>query len=142
MRISDGSSDVCSSDLLEGPWAAVDPRLGFAPAGRTGQRPGSGFSGFTLGGLRTSVDGEVISLAGAPIPGLYAAGRATSGVHGDGYVSGTSLGDGTLFGRRAGRTVASRTGRCCAPNLQFFRREPAAVPPRHPRGPSTREFTP
>ncbi|NYG59915.1 3-oxo-5alpha-steroid 4-dehydrogenase [Nocardioides daedukensis] len=97
---------------LEGPWAAVDPRLGFAPAGRTGQTPGSGFSGFTLGGLRTSVDGEVISLAGAPVPGLFAAGRATSGIHGDGYVSGTSLGDGTFFGRRAGRTVASRTGSC------------------------------
>lgn len=93
--------------VLEGPWAAVDPRLGFAPEGRSGQVPGSGFSGFTLGGLHTSVDGEVLSLEGEPIPGLFAAGRASSGVHGDGYVSGTSLGDGTFFGRRAGRAVAS-----------------------------------
>ncbi|WP_067440159.1 FAD-dependent oxidoreductase [Nocardioides jensenii] len=92
--------------VLEGPWAAVDPRLGFSPEGRDGQTPGSGFSGFTLGGLHTTVDGEVLSLTGDPISGLYAAGRATSGIHGDGYVSGTSLGDGTFFGRRAGRAVA------------------------------------
>ncbi|KRF21295.1 fumarate reductase [Nocardioides sp. Soil797] len=92
--------------VLDGPWAAVDPRLGFAPSGRAGQVPGSGFSGFTLGGLRTTVDGHVLSLSGDPIPGLYAAGRASSGIHGDGYVSGTSLGDGTFFGRRAGRRAA------------------------------------
>lgn len=88
---------------LVGPFAAVDPRLGF---GATGSTPsGTGFSGFTLGGLHTSVDGEVLSVAGAPIPGLYAAGRATSGIHGEGYVSGTSLGDGTFFGRRVGRAL-------------------------------------
>lgn len=89
---------------LRGPFAVVDPRLGF---GATGSTPsGTGFSGFTLGGLHASVDGEVLAVDGAAIPGLYAAGRATSGMHGEGYVSGTSLGDGTFFGRRAGRAVA------------------------------------
>jgi len=38
--------------------------------------------------------------------GAYAAGRASSGIHGEGYLSGTSLGDGTFFGRRAGRAAA------------------------------------
>lgn len=90
---------------LEPPYAAVDATRGFDPEG-TGRRGGTGVSGFTLGGLRTSVDGEVLDLAGAPVPGLYAAGRATSGIHGEGYVSGTSLGDGTYFGRRAGRAAA------------------------------------
>ncbi|WP_141014790.1 FAD-dependent oxidoreductase [Nocardioides sambongensis] len=88
---------------LEGPFAAVDPRYGF---GGSAQPVGTGFSGFTLGGLHTGLDGEVLSVAGEPIAGLYAAGRAASGIHGDGYISGTSLGDGTFFGRRAGRTVA------------------------------------
>lgn len=88
---------------LVGPFAAVDPRLGF---GATGSSPsGTGFSGFTLGGLHTTVDGEVLSVSGEAVPGLYAAGRATSGIHGEGYVSGTSLGDGTFFGRRAGRAA-------------------------------------
>jgi predicted oxidoreductase len=52
------------------------------------------------------VDGAVQSLAGGAIPGLWASGRVTSGIHGDGYISGTSLGDGTFFGRRAGRSAA------------------------------------
>jgi 3-oxo-5alpha-steroid 4-dehydrogenase len=60
---------------------------------------------FSLGGLVTTVDGEVVG-GGGPIPGLYAAGRASSGVPAWGYVSGTSLGDATFFGRRAGRAAA------------------------------------
>ncbi len=66
------------------------------------------FSFFTLGGLRTSTDGEVLDRAGAPIPGLFAAGRSTSGLPawGHGYSSGMSLADCTFFGRRAGRKAA------------------------------------
>ena len=60
-----------------------------------------------LGGLDTTADGHVLDLDGAPIPGLYAAGRTTSGLAVSGYVSGLSLGDGTFFGRRAGRAAAT-----------------------------------
>lgn len=67
------------------------------------------FSFFTLGGLRTSTDGEVLDRAGRPIPGLFAAGRCTSGLPawGHGYSSGLSLADCTFFGRRAGRKAAA-----------------------------------
>jgi 3-oxo-5alpha-steroid 4-dehydrogenase len=65
------------------------------------------YSVFTLGGLETTVDGEVVGPGGGPIPGLFAAGRATSGIPSWGYASGTSLGDGTFFGRRAGRKAGS-----------------------------------
>jgi 3-oxo-5alpha-steroid 4-dehydrogenase len=44
---------------------------------------------------------------GAVIPGLYAAGRTTSGIAAYGYVSGISLADGTFFGRQAGRSAAN-----------------------------------
>jgi 3-oxo-5alpha-steroid 4-dehydrogenase len=91
---------------LEAPFAAVDVAAGFNPGGRDSAAAGDGVAGFTLGGLRTSVDGAVLSLAGEPVPGLWAAGRVTSGIHGDGYISGTSLGDGSFFGRRAGRAAA------------------------------------
>lgn len=74
------------------PVAAIDLR------GMTG--------GFTLGGLRTSVDSEVLHVTGEPIPGLFAAGRCTAGVCAGGYASGASLGDGSFFGRRAGRAAA------------------------------------
>ncbi|MFD6897462.1 FAD-dependent oxidoreductase [Rhodococcus sp. NPDC060086] len=63
-------------------------------------------AGFTLGGLRTTVDSEVLHVSGEPIPGLFAAGRCTSGVCAWGYASGTSLGDGSFFGRRAGLAAA------------------------------------
>jgi 3-oxo-5alpha-steroid 4-dehydrogenase len=65
-------------------------------------------SGFTLGGLRTDVDGAVLDVDGEAIPGLYAAGRTTAGLAAGGYASGISLGDGSFFGRRAGRSAATR----------------------------------
>jgi 3-oxo-5alpha-steroid 4-dehydrogenase len=67
----------------------------------------TGFRVFTLGGLHTDVHGAVLDGALDPIPGLYAAGRTTSGIQGWGYISGTSLGDGTFFGRRAGAAAAA-----------------------------------
>jgi 3-oxo-5alpha-steroid 4-dehydrogenase len=64
------------------------------------------YAPFTLGGLDTQVDGAVRNLDGDPIPGLFAAGRTTSGVAAQGYCSGLSLGDSTLFGRLAGLSAA------------------------------------
>lgn len=91
---------------LEAPYAAIDVAAGFHPGDRDSAASGNGVAGFTLGGLHTTPDGAVLTWTGDPIPGLYAAGRATSGIHGDGYISGTSLGDGTFFGRCAGRSAA------------------------------------
>ena len=67
---------------------------------------GSIYAAFTLGGLHTDPDGRVLDPEGRPIPGLFGAGRATSGLAVGGYSSGLSLGDGTFFGRRAGRCAA------------------------------------
>ena len=64
------------------------------------------YAAFTLGGLRTDVDGRVLDPERQPIPGLFAAGRATSGIAAGSYSSGLSLGDGSFFGRCAGRTAA------------------------------------
>lgn len=67
------------------------------------------FSFFTLGGLNTSIDGEVLGPDGAAIPGLFAAGRCTHGLPawGHGYSSGLSLADCTFFGRQAGRAASN-----------------------------------
>ena len=66
------------------------------------------YAAFTLGGLWTDPDSHVLDPAGEAIPGLFAAGRATSGISVGGYSSGLSLGDGIFFGRRAAHTVAAR----------------------------------
>jgi len=82
-----------------GPWAAFDLSLGKAM-----------YSGFTVGGLATSVDGQVLREDGSVIAGLYAAGACASNIaqDGKGYSSGTQLGEGSFFGRRAGTHAAAR----------------------------------
>src|SRR5262249_31479062 len=72
------------------------------------------YAAFTLGGLHTDTEGRVLDADGDAIPGLFAAGRATSGLSVGGYSSGLSLGDGTFFGRRAGRCAASASRGCRA----------------------------
>lgn len=62
------------------------------------------FPAHTFGGLRTNVDSQVLNGWGEAIPGLYAAGRTSAGLPVAPYVaSGISVGDGSYFGRRAGR---------------------------------------
>ena len=80
-----------------GPWGAFDLSLGRAM-----------YSAFTLGGLATSVDGQVLREDGGVVPGLYAAGACASKLvqDGKGYSSGTQLGEGSFFGRRAGTHAA------------------------------------
>ena len=78
------------------------------PLGAFDLRPGSApYAPFTLGGLETTVEGKVRSLTGEPIPGLFAAGRTTSGICSFGYASGLSIGDSTMFGRFAGAAAAN-----------------------------------
>ncbi len=65
------------------------------------------FPTFTLGGLWTKPTGEVLTEQGDVIPGLYAAGRTTSGFPAAGYNSGMAVADCTYFGRVAGRAAAA-----------------------------------
>lgn len=61
----------------------------------------------SLGGLVLDEDtGAVLDAQGAPIAGLYAAGRTAIGVASSRYVSGLSLADCVFSGRRAGRAAA------------------------------------
>lgn len=61
----------------------------------------------TFGGLHTNLDAQVLDAWNEPIPGLYAAGRTSAGLPVAPYIaSGVSIGDGSFFGRRAGRHAA------------------------------------
>ncbi|WP_323793779.1 FAD-binding protein, partial [Nocardioides sp.] len=68
------------------------------------------YAGFTLGGIRVTVDGEAQRPDGTVVAGLYAAGACASNLaqDGKGYCSGTQLGEGSFFGRRAGAAAAVR----------------------------------
>lgn len=61
----------------------------------------------TFGGVKVDEDtGEVTNADGAPIPGLYAAGRTAVGICANSYVSGLSISDCVFSGRRAGAHAA------------------------------------
>jgi len=67
----------------------------------------------TLGGLHTDLSSRVLSAAGEPVPGLYAAGEAAGfgggGMHGYRSLEGTFLGGCLFSGRIAGRAAAAAT---------------------------------
>lgn len=60
---------------------------------------------YCMGGVAGDADSRVLNTAGAPIPGLYAAGEVLGGVHGTNRLGGSSLLDCVVFGRVSGRTA-------------------------------------
>jgi 3-oxo-5alpha-steroid 4-dehydrogenase len=95
-----GKSAAMLADLSAGPWYALDlsfdSRLFPCPA-------------ITLGGLRVCErSGQVLDDAGAPIAGLYSAGRNAVGIASNLYVSGLSLADCVYSGRRAAAHIATQ----------------------------------
>ena len=60
----------------------------------------------TMGGLKINANTEVLTAEGAAIPGLYAAGEVTGGVHGANRLGGNAVSDIVVFGRIAGTNAA------------------------------------
>merc|ERR1711865_1043878 len=60
---------------------------------------------YCMGGLETTVKGECVRNNQA-VPGLYVAGEAAGGVHGNNRLGGNSLLDCVVFGRVAGRNAS------------------------------------
>lgn len=78
--------------MKEGPYAAV-PRT---PALH-----------HTMGGLKIDERAHVLDKDGNPIPGLFAAGEVTGGIHGTNRVGGNAVVDLVVFGRIAGQNAAA-----------------------------------
>ena len=61
----------------------------------------------TMGGLKINSEAEVLTADGNKIPGLFAAGEVTGGVHGANRLGGNAVADFVVFGRIAGKQAAS-----------------------------------
>lgn len=61
----------------------------------------------TMGGLKINSNTEVLNASDAVIPGLFAAGEVTGGVHGANRLGGNAVADFTVFGRIAGQQAAA-----------------------------------
>ena len=59
----------------------------------------------TMGGVEIDSDTRVYNTDGAVIPGLYACGEVTGGIHGANRVGGNAITDAITFGRIAGQSV-------------------------------------
>ena len=59
----------------------------------------------TMGGIKINVNAQVIDVNGKVIPGLYAAGEVTGGIHGSNRLGGNAIADIMTFGRAAGTNV-------------------------------------
>ena len=60
----------------------------------------------TMGGIKIDTKAEVIDTAGNVIPGLFAAGETTGGIHGGNRVGGNAVCDFIVFGRIAGQSAS------------------------------------
>ncbi len=60
----------------------------------------------TMGGVKINTATEVLTADGVAIPGLYAAGEVTGGVHGANRLGGNAVSDFVVFGRIAGEQAA------------------------------------
>ena len=84
----------------------------------------------TMGGVHINTAAQVIDVDGDPIPGLFAAGEVTGGVHGGNRVGGNAVADIVVFGGIAGENAVA----WCDGVTDFFppeavEAEPAAEEP-------------
>lgn len=61
---------------------------------------------YTMGGVKINPQTEVLKKSGQTIPGLFAAGEVTGGLHGSNRIGGNSVAEIVIFGRQAGVQVA------------------------------------
>ncbi|HSL86912.1 MAG TPA: flavocytochrome c, partial [Bacteroidales bacterium] len=63
----------------------------------------------TMGGVVITVNGEVVGASGEVIPGMFAAGEVTGGIHGNNRLGGNAMADITIFGRIAAQNAVAFT---------------------------------
>lgn len=61
----------------------------------------------TMGGVKINENAEVIGKDGKAVPGLFAAGEVTGGIHGANRLGGNAIADIIVFGRIAGKNAAN-----------------------------------
>ena len=64
----------------------------------------------TMGGLRINTDTEVLNADGEAIPGLFAAGEVTGGIHGGNRLGGNAICDINVFGHQAAMSALAYLG--------------------------------
>lgn len=85
----------------------------------------------TMGGIKINTSAEVLNEEGTAIPGLYAAGEVTGGIHGANRLGGNAVADIVVFGRTAGSSATvyvSEHGGHTEPTISVIQNEEAVTP--------------
>lgn len=85
------ANNTADQQLVEGPWYACRK----VPTVH-----------HTMGGIRINVDTQALDASGQAVPGLYACGECTGGIHGSNRLGGNAIADCITFGRNAGTQAA------------------------------------
>ncbi len=100
-RLAERLSDVCSFIKI---YLGLDPAKDLVPVAPTCH--------YMMGGIPTSVHGQVLDANHEPVPGLYAAGECSClSLHGANRLGCNSLLDLVVFGRRAGERMLEEAER-------------------------------
>lgn len=65
----------------------------------------------TMGGIKINTKAQVISKSGTAVPGLFAAGEVTGGVHGGNRLGGNAVADICVYGKIAGDSALAYIGK-------------------------------
>ena len=86
----------------------------------------------TMGGVKINTNTEVLKEDGTVIPGLYAAGEVTGGIHGGNRLGGNAVTDIVVFGRIAGENADKyvlANGGVTEPTMKVAKEEPTEIKP-------------
>ena len=86
----------------------------------------------TMGGVKINTSTEVLKEDGSVIPGLYAAGEVTGGIHGGNRLGGNAVTDIVVFGRIAGENADKyvlANGGVTEPTMKVAKEEPTEIKP-------------
>ena len=89
------ADNTADAEMTEGPWYACQK----VPTVH-----------HTMGGIRIDVNAQACDADGEPIPGLFACGEVTGGIHGENRLGGNAIADCMTFGRAAGANSAAAAG--------------------------------
>ena len=89
------ADNTADAEMTEGPWYACQK----VPTVH-----------HTMGGIRIDVNAQACDADSEPIPGLFACGEVTGGIHGENRLGGNAIADCMTFGRAAGANAAAAAG--------------------------------
>ncbi len=97
--------NAITTDSATDEFGRTEGCIAFAPGAMYAIKVAPGIH-HAMGGVRINANNQALDSDGNPIPGLFAAGEVTGGIHGNNRIGGNAVCDITVFGKNVGEVVA------------------------------------